>query len=198
MEYQPGALCCWFRTVPMKPELLILQENGFTNASWMNLDQILLLGDKRLYEPSAEVLRNELGSLQSAISALHDLVIQFRARYGKGRAIAAPQIGLMKRIICYNVEKPVTIINPVLSEFSDEMIEVWDDCMSFPELLVRVRRHQTCTMTFRDSDWNLQVWKLADDLSELFQHEVDHLNGILATDRASDLRSFKLASPGRR
>ena len=160
----------------------------------MKLDQILLLGDTRLYERSTEVKLHELGSLQSEIDALHDLVVQFRSKYGKGRAIAAPQIGLMKRIICFNVEKPVTIINPVLSEFSDEMITLWDDCMSFPGLLVKVQRHRSCTMTFRDSSWNLQVWNLVDDTSELFQHEVDHLDGILATDRALNIRSFKLTS----
>lgn len=161
---------------------------------YMYLDQILKLGDKRLYIPSSEVLPDELDSLDSSITGMHNLVLQFRARYGKGRAIAAPQIGLHKRIICYHVDEPVTIINPVLSDFSNEFIELWDDCMSFPELLVRVRRHHSCTMTFRDPAWNLQVWNLAEDLSELFQHEVDHLDGILATDRALDLRSFRLAA----
>jgi peptide deformylase len=163
-------------------------------ANMMNLEHILLLGDKRLYMASEEVVPDELDSLVSSISELHDLVLQFRTKYGKGRAIAAPQTGLMKRIICYNVDHPVTIINPVLSELSNEMIEIWDDCMSFPELLVKVQRHQSCTMTFRDPSWNLQIWNLADDLSELFQHEVDHLDGILATDRALDLRSFRLTS----
>jgi len=164
----------------------------------MKLDQILKLGDDRLYIPSEVVTPEELGSLASSISDLHDLVLQFRAKYGKGRAIAAPQIGLMKRIVCYQVDNPVTIINPVLSDFSEELLELWDDCMSFPDLLVRVQRHRTCTMTFRDPAWNLQVWKLTDDLSELFQHEVDHLDGILATDRALDFRSFKLTTlPGR-
>jgi peptide deformylase len=122
---------------------------------------------------------------------MHDLVLQFRNRYGKGRAIAAPQIGLFKRIVCYQGEHPATLINPELSECSQEMMELWDDCMSFPQLLVRVKRHQRCTLTFRDPEWNLHVWKLEGDLSELFQHEIDHLNGILATDRAIDQRSFR-------
>jgi peptide deformylase len=160
----------------------------------LTLDHILLLGDERLHKPSAPVEPDELDSLIPAISGLHDLVLQFRARYGKGRAIAAPQIGLMKRIICFNLKEPVTIINPAMSNFSEELMEVWDDCMSFPQLLVRVRRHKQCTLTFRDPDWNLIVWNLGDDLSELFQHEVDHLNGILATERAIDRRSFKLAA----
>ena len=161
----------------------------------MTLNDILLLGDERLYQPSAEVQPEEIQSLTPAISELHDLVHQFRRRYGKGRAIAAPQTGLMKRIICFNVTEPVTMINPVLSNFSESMMEIWDDCMSFPELLVRVRRHVSCTLTFRDHDWNEVVWNLEGDLSELFQHEVDHLDGILATDRAIDHRSFKMAPP---
>ena len=161
----------------------------------LTLDHILLLGDERLHRPSAPVKPEELDSLAPTISGLHDLVLQFRTRYGKGRAIAAPQIGLMKRIICFYIKDPVTIINPVLSNFSKEVMEIWDDCMSFPQLLVRVRRHKECTLTFWDPDWNLIVWNLEEDLSELFQHEVDHLDGILATDRAIDKRSFKLAAP---
>lgn len=158
----------------------------------MDLNDILTLGDQRLYRISAKVTRQELPRLLPAIDAMHDLVLQFRANYGKGRAIAAPQIGLMKRIVCYQSDQPVTLINPELSEYSKEMIELWDDCMSFPQLLVRVKRHTSCTLTFRDPDWAMHEWKLEDDLSELFQHEVDHLNGILATDRAIDQRAFRL------
>jgi peptide deformylase len=160
----------------------------------MTLDQILLLGDDRLYRSSAEVRPEELKSLEPAIADLHDLVLQFRAEYGKGRAIAAPQIGLMKRIVCYHGTEPITIINPVLSNFSEELMELWDDCMSFPQLLVKVHRHKACTMTFRDINWNLHEWNLVDDLSELFQHEIDHLDGILATDRAIDKRSVRIIS----
>jgi peptide deformylase len=156
-----------------------------------SLEDILLLGDMRLYQYSTEVTPEEVRDLRSIITELHGLVLQFRSVYGAGRAIAAPQIGLMKRIICYNTTEPITIINPELSDFSNELIEVWDDCMSFPELLVRVRRHKKCKMTFRDLDWNQVQWDLEDDLSELFQHEVDHLNGILATERAIDNRSFR-------
>ena len=127
-----------------------------------------------------------------SINDLHDIVLEYRSTYGSGRAIAAPQIGLMKRIICYNTTEPVTLINPSLHDLSDELMEIWDDCMSFPGLLVRVQRHRSCKMTFRDLHWNEITWDLEDDLSELFQHEYDHLNGILATERAIDKKSFKL------
>lgn len=157
----------------------------------MALDRILQLGDPRLYEKAVPVFPEEVASLQTEIRELHALVKEFRARYGAGRAIAAPQIGLMKRIICYHVDQPVTMINPELTELSEEMMELWDDCMSFPNLLVRVRRHRQCVLTFRDENWQAHRWELRDDLSELFQHEYDHLEGILATQRAIDDRSFR-------
>ncbi|MBD3406987.1 MAG: hypothetical protein GF411_12790 [Candidatus Lokiarchaeota archaeon] len=52
--------------------------------------------------------------------------------------------------------------------------------MCFPELVVRVMRHKTCTILYRDEKW-IEKKNLKDDLSELLQHEYDHLNGILAT-----------------
>ena len=73
------------------------------------------------------------------------------------------------------------------------MIELWDDCMSFPNLLVKVRRHKRCSLRFYDENWKEQVWRLEDDMSELIQHEYDHLNGILATQRAIDDKSYALA-----
>ena len=87
--------------------------------------------------------------------------------------------------------KPVVIINPELYDLSPEMIEVWDDCLCFPDLLVKVNRYKSCRILFRDNNWNEHVWDLTDDLSELFQHEFDHLEGILATQRAIDNKSFK-------
>ena len=155
---------------------------------------ILPLGDPRLYQVCAPVERNELESLKPAINDLLDLILQFRKRYGAGRAIAAPQIGLMKRIICMNTDRPVVFINPVLSDLSEEMFELWDDCMCFPNLLVRLKRHRTLTITFRDLEWNEQRWELKDDLSELLQHEYDHLEGILATQRAINDKAFRWIS----
>ena len=52
------------------------------------------------------------------------------------------------------------------SFLSEELIELWDDCMSFPNLLVRLKRHKTCTVHFRDENWTPQIWKLEDNLSE--------------------------------
>lgn len=160
----------------------------------MKLEMILPLGDPRLYTKSDPVKKEELNELQPQVQNLHDIILEFRKKYNAGRAIAAPQIGLMKRIICMNIDKPVVMYNPVLTNLSDELIELWDDCMCFPNLLVKLKRHRSITLTFLDENWKEQTWNLKDDLSELIQHEYDHLEGILATQRAIDDKSFKWRS----
>ncbi len=158
----------------------------------MSLDKILLLGDPRLYEVSEEVKREELESIKPGIKTLHEALMAYKAKYKAGRAIAAPQIGVMKRFIYMNIDKPVVFINPILSDFSEEKIVVWDDCFSFPNLFVKVERAKSLKITFRDLNWDKHTWFLEDDLSELIQHEYDHLDGILATQRAIDDKSFKI------
>ncbi|HRI80454.1 MAG TPA: peptide deformylase [Cyclobacteriaceae bacterium] len=155
------------------------------------LEMILPLGDSRLYEVSTAVLPGEVESLTTVIQDLHDILFEFRARYNAGRAIAAPQIGVMKRLIYMHIDKPVVIFNPQLSNLSEEMFELWDDCMCFPNLLVRLKRHKSLMLTFRDGNWKEHSMNLTDALSELIQHEYDHLDGILATQRAIDDKSFK-------
>jgi len=108
-----------------------------------------------------------------------------------GRAIAAPQLGNMKRLIYMNIDEPVVFINPEIIAKSEETFVLWDDCMCFPNLLVKVRRHQRITIRYRDEQWNLKEWEMESDLSELLQHEYDHLEGILCTMRAIDRKSFK-------
>jgi len=160
----------------------------------MAIREILLLGNPRLYEVSVPLEKHELATIPGLVEDLHDTLLEFRRRYGAGRAIAAPQIGVMKRLIYMYVDHPVAFINPVLAAKSEEMIEVWDDCMCFPDLLVKVRRHRSCRIRFKDRNWIDRDVRLEDDLSELLQHEYDHLDGILAVSRALDAKSFALRS----
>lgn len=160
----------------------------------MAINDILLLGNPKLYEISEPVKQEEVEHLLPQLNLMFETIIDFRAKYGRGRAIAAPQIGLQKRIICLNIDVPVAMINPVLSNLSREMFEIWDDCMSFPNLFVKVKRHQKLSLTFYDFNWVKQTWHLENDLAELIQHEYDHLDGILATQRAIDNQSFRWKS----
>jgi peptide deformylase len=84
---------------------------------------------------------------------------------------------------------------------------MWDDCMSFPGLLVRLRRHGSVSLRFFDAEGQPQTMNRLDlPSAELFQHEIDHLEGILAVDRADEIRDlvsreafeqFRLAFEGR-
>lgn len=152
--------------------------------------EILLLGNPKLYEVSAPVEKSELSQLAPVIADLHDTLMAFRKKYNAGRAIAAPQIGVQKRILYMCIDKPVVFVNPALKPIGDEKMEVMDDCMSFPNLLVKVLRDKKCKIQYRDMEWQEREMLLEGSLSELLQHEYDHLDGILATMRAIDNRSF--------
>lgn len=153
---------------------------------------ILLLGNPALYEVSEPVTEEELPQLRGVVEDLHDTLMAFRRKYHAGRAIAAPQIGVRKRLLYMCIDHPVVFLNPMLEPLGTETMEVMDDCMSFPGLLVKVRRARRCRIRYRDMDWNQQEMILEGDLSELLQHEYDHLDGILATMRAMDSRSYFL------
>jgi peptide deformylase len=154
-------------------------------------DRILSLGDPRLRlvceavgDPADPAFRAESRRLKDALDA-------FRAERGFGRGIAAPQIGIPKRFIAVNLgEGTRTLVNPAIAWRSDRTFTLWDDCMCFPDLLVRVRRYASVTVSFQDEAGRGQAWERLDPASsELLQHELDHLDGVLAIDLALDVRS---------
>lgn len=158
----------------------------------MAIREILLLGNSLLYERSEECTPND--DLERIAQDLQDTLLEFRRNHGFGRAIAAPQTGERKRMIFMIAPEPVVFINPVLHLTGEPDMNVWDDCMCFPGLLVKVRRYSVCNVEYYDLKWLKQNVVFMDDLSELIQHEYDHLDGILAVQRAVDSRSFALES----
>lgn len=160
----------------------------------MPIRNILLLGNPQLWHPSEIVADIPSRDTQDLIRDLSETLADFRAANGFGRAIAAPQIGAKQRIVYTNVLGGIALINPVITEASREKFELWDDCFSLPNLMVRVQRHVAITVAYTDEHGTPQQLKWQHDLSELLQHEIDHLDGILATDRALDKRSFAMRS----
>ena len=156
--------------------------------------EILLLGNPKLYEVSTEVTIDELDELRPIFEDMFDSIKAIRRDYGFGRAIAAPQIGVQKRLICMLTDKPYVIINPTLEFLGDDMMELLDDCMSFPKLLVQVKRYRHCILRYLDENFTPQEKIMDDDMAELIQHEYDHLDGILATMRAIDNKSLVIKS----
>lgn len=158
------------------------------------LKDMLLLGDTRLYQKSEFIHKHELSNVNEWVADLDNVMLEIRAKYNFGRGIAAPQLGIMKRLIYININKPLVIINPEILYKSDELFEVWDDCMCFPQLFVKVKRHKMVTVKYLDQNWELHETTMNNDMAELFQHEFDHLEGILCTMRAIDDKSFRWRS----
>ena len=155
--------------------------------------EILKLGDPQLYEVSEPVTAGDLPLVGGWVEDLHDTLMEYRRVYGAGRAVAAPQIGIRKRLLYMYLDKPYVFINPVMVFPDEEMYELLDDCMSFPGLMVKVRRYRRAVIRYEDLQGERQEMALEGDLSELLQHEYDHLDGILATMRAVDDRSLIMA-----
>ena len=130
----------------------------------MAIKDILLLGNPDLYKISLPVDLTEPESLMPEINLMWDSILDIRKTYGFGRAIAAPQIGLLKRIIAIYINQAEVMINPTILEKSDEMFELWDDCMSFPNLLVKVKRHQWIKISYFDINWKQHEETLENDM----------------------------------
>ena len=152
---------------------------------------ILLLGDPLLRREAADV--EDIRSLQvrGEIANLKEALEEFREEKGFGRGIAAPQIGVAKKIVALNLGSGTfVLINPKITRYGDATFTMWDDCMSFPDLLVRVERSATIDVEYLGEEGERKEWKdLGRAESELLQHEIDHLHGILAVDRAIDRES---------
>lgn len=159
----------------------------------MAIREILLLGNENLYEVCKEVLKNEFDKTKQIVEDLHDTMMNFKAKYGFGRAIAAPQINELSRIIYIKSDNTfIAFINPRLEFINDEKFEMWDDCMSYPGLEVKLYRYKTCKVYYKDLNWVDCSIEFTGDLAELIQHEYDHLDGVLAVQRAIDNKSFRI------
>lgn len=145
---------------------------------------ILTLGDPALTRPARPVVAEDLRN--PAIAELFATLREFRVRAGFGRAIAAPQVGLPLRLVAMELgQGPILMVNPRITWRSPETFTLWDDCLSVPDRLVLVRRHCSISVHFQDQDLRPRRWtRLPRELSELVQHELDHLDGVLMTDRA--------------
>jgi peptide deformylase len=131
--------------------------------------------------------------LATQLAMMHSTLADFRARKGFGRAMAAPQVGIVKRIVVMNLgATPFALINPEITWRSEAMQDVWDDCLSVPDCVVRVKRHTSISVQYQDEQERLRHWQnLPADLAELVQQEIDHLDGILMTERADGVSSVR-------
>lgn len=157
-------------------------------SSAMSVREILQLGNPLLLaraEPVAALHRTALSAL---VEDLDDTLAAFRARAGFGRGIAAPQIGALHRVVFLRMPESGgfcgALVDPEIVWSSPETFELWDDCFSFPDLMVRVERAVAVRVRYLDESSAPRTVEAEGPLSELLQHEIDHLDGVLAIRRA--------------
>jgi peptide deformylase len=160
----------------------------------MAVRTVLQLGDPMLRQRAVAVADPPAHEVRDLICDLADTLAHWRARTGYGRGIAAPQIGVLQRVIFLKLPgaEPWPLINPEIVECSGEKIVVWDGCLSFLSIFMQVERHREITVRYQDLSGTEQLFHAGDDrnLSELLQHEIDHLDGILAIDRVTDVKTI--------
>ena len=154
----------------------------------MAIRPILVLPDARL-----RAVADPIDAVDDDIKALaKDMLDTMYDAPGIG--LAAPQIGVMKRIVVMDLAKegekpePMVLINPEITKFSDVVQTTEEGCLSIPELYYDVERPDAVTVKYTDLDGN-EVIKDADGkLAVCIQHELDHLDGVLYIDYLSRLK----------
>jgi peptide deformylase len=160
----------------------------------MPIRTILQLGNPLLRQKSAPVEDPTAPEIRDLIRDLADTLAHWRSITGYGRGIAAPQLGVSQRVIFLKRPgvEPWPMINPEVIYISQEKIVVWDACLSFLSIFMQVERYRQITVRYQNLDGDVLEFEAGDDrnLSELLQHEIDHLDGILAIDRVFDPKTI--------
>ncbi len=157
----------------------------------MAIRRIRQLGDPILRARSEPVLDHKSASIRLVADDLRDTLRTAKKRYRMGRALAAPQIGAPVRVVFAESDKQRwTMLNPEITDVGPDDFIVWDDCFCFPNLYVRVTRAYQVAVTYLDLKGKSHTMQVEGPMAELLQHEIDHLDGILAVDRATGLDPF--------
>ncbi len=166
----------------------------------MPVRKILRMGDARLLRRAEEVTSFDNAELQDLLADMRDTM---RALDGVG--LAAPQIGINRRIVIFGVESnprypdaevvPETVlINPVITPLSAAQEEGWEGCLSVPGMRGLVPRFTHLRYQGNDEFGALIDRTVSGFHARVVQHECDHLDGILYPMRIADMRNFGFSS----
>jgi len=156
----------------------------------MTVHRVRQLGDPILRVKCDPVKNVRSAAVRMVAVDLQDTLRDLKARHGFGRGLAAPQIGAPLRMIYLEMDGPLWLVNPEIVDVGPHDFLVWDDCFSIPNLLIRVQRTHQLTVQYKDLAGKEQELVAEKDLAELLQHEIDHLDGMLAVDRATGIDPF--------
>ncbi|MEW6146020.1 MAG: peptide deformylase [Thermodesulfobacteriota bacterium] len=162
--------------------------------------EIAEMGNPVLRERAVEVEEIHDPELQKFID---DLIATGSNANGVG--IAAPQVSVKKRIFIISsrpnirypnapVMEPAAVINPEIISYSDETVKDWEGCLSIPGIRGLVPRHRSVHVKYLTREGIMEEKDFSDFIARIFQHEYDHLNGVLFLDRilsSADLMTEK-------
>lgn len=151
------------------------------------------MGVYKIVEEPAEVLRTPAlpvakinAGVIRVLDNMRDTLYAF-----DGVGLAAPQIGISKRIIVVDAgDELIELINPELIDAEGEQVGR-EGCLSIPNMVGTVKRANRVVVRGLNRDGQQVEYEAIDLLARAFQHEIDHLNGVLFTDKASELRRVK-------
>jgi len=133
-----------------------------------------------------EVLRKKSGIVTAVDKKILKLIkdMEKAMKEEKGVGLAAPQVGVNKRLIIVLLDNKITVpmINPDIIDHSNETEYGEEGCLSLPGKWGQVERYKQIVVQFRDTKGEKRVLKLEGFNARVVQHEIDHLDGILFTD----------------
>ena len=130
----------------------------------MAVRPVLQLGDPVLREKCIPVADPTSHELPALIQDLADTLAHWRSTTGYGRGIAAPQIGVLQRVIFLKLPDadPWPLLNPEILTRSNDKIVVWDGCLSFLSIFVQVERHRVITFRYQNLKGEMrEKWSIA-------------------------------------
>ena len=141
---------------------------------------IVLYGASVLKEKST-VVEEINDELRTILDEMVELM-----RKAKGVGLAANQVGIAKRFFVLEIEDKVKkVINPEIVEFGEEIVEYEEGCLSIPEIYKKVNRPEMIKVKYQNENGEIVEEELHDLWARAFQHEFDHIDGILFIDRLS-------------
>lgn len=152
--------------------------------------------DLKIIEYPDTLLREKSQPVEQVDSAVAELLRQMLQKMydTHGVGLAAPQVGILKRLVVIDVgskegqEKPLLMVNPEIVEKSEEIKKASEGCLSVPNQYAPVERFASVTVSYLDENGVRQEISADGLLAVALQHEIDHLNGILFIDYLSPLR----------
>jgi len=153
---------------------------------------------RKIYTFSEKVLRQEAETVDRFDDDLKLLIADMvdTMREAPGVGLAAPQIGVSKRVIVVefgheedeSIPKQLyAVVNPEIVRMSEETVSGIEGCLSVPGFIGEVDRARVVTVKGQDSEGKPITIRAEGWLARIFQHEIDHVNGILYTDRAENI-----------